>query len=195
MKIDYKRFAFFGASLTRQKVSYADRLMLMLGDKEYKKFGYGSMHIEDAGICFLDEVISYNPDICFVDWFSTGNTQTTEKTRMSLDCILYKILSNNIKPVFLLFPRKDMNDSRTKLYKFVIDYCDTYNVSIINVYELFIKKYRLESNEILRDYVHTTETGSQYYAEEISKCLFNDVFNLPDFPLDSKYNLVYPPRN
>ena len=189
----YQKFAFFGASVTRQGNSYADKLMVNLA-KEYKKFGYGSMHLDDAGICFVDEVISYEPDICFIDWFSTAKTNYENKIYTYLDTILYKLLTNNIKPIFLLLPISEMIQSRLEMYKNVKQYALDHNINCINVYEQSLSD-TVSVSALIKDYVHTTTFGSEYYANVILTFLNQFVLELPDEPLDSNYNIVYPHKN
>lgn len=63
--------SFFGASVTQQTNGYVDVFANLCNDKfDVKKYGYGSMHIYDAGICFINNVINDKPNYCFIDWFS-----------------------------------------------------------------------------------------------------------------------------
>lgn len=190
---NYHKFAFFGASVTKQNDSYADKLMINLG-KEYQKFGYGSMHLNDAGICFVEEVVNYKPDICFIDWFSTANTNYGNDISIYLDAILYKLLNNNIKPIFLLFPISEIVQSRLEMYNNVKKYALDYNINCIDIYEQSLADNIIVS-DIIKDYVHTTVFGSEYYAGIILNFLNNFVLQLPDEPLHSNYNIVYPHKN
>jgi len=193
MKITYNKIAFFGASVTKQNNSYADSLMSMV-QAEYRKFGYGSMHLSDAGICFIEEVIEYKPEICLIDWFSTSRTNYDKKIFEYLDCITFKLLKNNITPIFLLFPISEMLNSRLEMYDDVKKYSSEHNIHCINVYEEFLED-KIEISQIIKDYVHTTEFGGNYYSSKIFQHLEHNVFNHPDEPLHSNYNIVCPLKN
>jgi hypothetical protein len=190
---NYQKFAFFGASVTKQADSYADKLMIDL-KKEYKKFGYGSMHLDDAGICFIDEVIEYKPDVCFIDWFSTAKTNYGNNISTYLNTILYKLLNNNIKPIFLLLPISEMVKSRLEMYKNVKQYALDYNINCIDVYEQSLTD-NIPVSDLIKDYVHTTNFGSDYYANTMLTFLNHFILQLPDEPLGSNYNIVYPHKN
>lgn len=185
MKINYQNFAFFGASVTKQKNSYADCLMDLI-KKKYKKFGYGSMHLSDAGICFVDDVIQYKPDICFIDWFSTSNTDYEKSILKYLDCIIYKFLKNNIEPILIIFPITSVSESRLNMYKNIKKYCETHNIKIIDIYSKSLEE-KIDIRKLIRDYIHTTKYGSKYYA--------SNIFNFLNSNLHSNFNIVCPIKN
>jgi len=200
MKVECNKFAFFGASVTKQKDSYANLLMREI-KKEYQKFGYGSMHLTDAGICFIDEVVRYKPDVCFLDWFSTAMIDYRYGTSLEtyLDCLIYKLLKAGIRPIGLLFPALEESRERTEMrlefYNQVTRYFHSYNLEIINLYESLSRNNAVNIKKILRDFVHTTEYGSRWYALEILRALSSRILELPDEPIHSNYNLVYPHSN
>ena len=53
-------------------------------------FGFGRMHLHNAGICMIDQIISKNPKYCFIDWFVTWYDIVNCKTIEYLDTIIYK---------------------------------------------------------------------------------------------------------
>lgn len=69
---------FFGASVTQQskESGYVILFNELLKQNDLNNLniiqkGFGSMHITDAGICKINEVIDENPSYAFLDWFST----------------------------------------------------------------------------------------------------------------------------
>ena len=62
---------FFGASVTKQKTGYAYILKRLFEKDNYNThiFGFGGMHLNNAGICMIDQIISKNPKYCFIDLF------------------------------------------------------------------------------------------------------------------------------
>lgn len=175
---------FFGASVTEQREGYAHYFKLKDGgnNKCFKK-GYGSRHLNDAGICYIDNVLEHNPNVCFIDWFSTG--YVSNSISMYLDTITKKLMDKNSIIVFLLFDRLDINEKRLEMYDVVKKYASEYGHHYIELYNI------PNIRDLLRDVVHTNENGSKYYAEKIyeyyEKHLKNAVPNYLKFPDENKY--------
>ena len=66
------KIAFFGASVTQQQNGDWQYFANLNPQFDVRPFGNGSMHLNDAGICYIEDVIKFNPQWCFIDWFSTG---------------------------------------------------------------------------------------------------------------------------
>lgn len=152
---------FFGASVTLQKTGYAKVLSEML-DENVKIFGYGGMHLNNAGICFIDDVLDVAPTYCLVDFFSTVYTIKNEKTKEYIDTIIYKFSQLNCKLIFLFFPKHD--SELDSWYDFCQDHLISRNVNFIDVNE---KLSTIDKNTFLKDSVHTNNYGSQLYADII----------------------------
>ena len=152
----------YGASVTAQKTGYAFYLQKLL-KKKINVHGFGGEHIVHGGVVHINEVIKHNPSLCFIDWFSTGFLSTDKKIIVALDTIKYKFTTNNCKIIFLFLPRKDHN-KRIIFYNFVKDYLNSNNISFID-----INKYISYNDKLLSDNVHTTEYGSEKYANIIFK--------------------------
>lgn len=165
---NYKRIAAFGASVTQQENGYADQLAKKL-DVKIKKFGYGGMHLPDAGVCFIDKVLSYKPEVCLIDWFSTGYMECTEKTLECIDTILYKFSQRNCSIVFLILPgnRSDPRyNEQEQFYNFCRKALKQRNAYFIDIDD----KLRItDLSNILRDSIHTTKNGGKKYAEIINE--------------------------
>ena len=99
---------FFGASITQQSQGYVHYFANLNPQFNIKVFGYGSMHLKDAGICFIDNVLTTDPEYCFIDWFSTAYVdeakENFEEICLYLDTILHKFYSKGVKLVFLTLP-------------------------------------------------------------------------------------------
>ena len=153
-----KRIAAFGASVTQQENGYVDQLAKKLGSN-IKKFGYGGMHLPDAGICFIDTVCNYKPDIVFIDWFSTDYMQQSDRTLQCIDTILYKFSLIKCIVVFLIFPER-RTDGRQQEKESFYDFCrkalkerNAYFIDISSKFE------NSDLSNILRDSIHTTVQG------------------------------------
>jgi hypothetical protein len=168
---------FFGASVTQQTkdsafVSTFKNLITTNNlDLNIIQHGYGSMHLNDAGICKINNVILDKPNICFIDWFSTGFVSINKNYLfIFLDVIVRKLMLINSDICFLLLDRLDMNGRRLKMYDLVIEYSELYNLK-------YIKLYNNENvNELLRDTVHTNIKGANLYANKIYDYFINNMY-------------------
>ena len=188
------KIAFFGASVTQQSNGYSDHFRGLNPSFEVSSFGHGSMHLNDAGVCYIDSVLEYEPEYCFIDWFSTGyieyNKHKFDEIKSYIDTILYKFLSNDIKLIFLTFPDVSMNSftnepvNKKEIYKKINDYIVTIGIPTIDISESFD-----DLNIILRDGIHTTPYGSEQYGKLISEEFNKNIHNKIEIPE------TYPPKN
>lgn len=172
---------FFGASVTAQTgdSGYVPVFKKMLlennNNNNYNiiQKGFGSMHLNDAGLCKINEIIDLKPDVCFIDWFSTGFIPTEKGYFFRLlDCLVRKLMLINCKICFLLFDRLDFCEKRLIMYKNVINYTEIYN----NID--YIELYNNENiKDLLRDSVHTNEKGALLYAETIYNYFLTNIIN------------------
>lgn len=179
------RIVFFGASVTQQKNGYVDCFKRLYKNATVIKRGYGGMHLSDAGICFLDNVVKLKPEICFIDWFSTGYCNQDEEALLYIDTILYKLGKIDCRVIFLTFPYFDARGKKKEFYREVKKYLKSKNVELITVDEMIDEQ---NYNLVLRDDIHTTPIGSQKYAENIYEYLManNKVSVIQDIEL-TKY--------
>ncbi|MDM8556620.1 hypothetical protein QUF75_17985 [Desulfococcaceae bacterium HSG7] len=154
--------AVFGASVTQQKNGFTTKLNEHF-NVPIKVFGYGGMHLNNAAICFIDEVIEQRPDYCFFDWFSTAYNESNDKTVQYIDTILNKCSKINCKPIFLFLPFRSTPNKRN-FHRFCQSVLNDKKVFFIDV-NTELQKYDI--NKILRDNVHTTEYGSSLYSKII----------------------------
>lgn len=177
------KISFFGASVTQQKQGYAIKLKNYFKNAVIQVFGYGGMHLTDAGIIYIDQVIEQGCDICFIDWFSTDYAQISEDTVACIDTIIYKFTKADCKLVFLFLPSQDVS-LKQNFYNFCKTHLDKYGVAYIDV-----NNFLSYSPEILRDTVHTTEFGSNAYAKIIFDNFQPSQLTLPDLSnlLEPKY--------
>jgi len=175
--------AFFGASVTQQtkESGYVPQFNNLLLNNNYNfniiQKGFGSMHLYDAGICKINDVVGENPHVCFIDWFSTGLIVTNQAyLHMLLDCIVRKLMLMNCHVCFLLLDRLDMCENRMLMYTHIIDYAKIYNIHYIELYN------NQNVTELLRDTVHTNTQGALLYSSKIY-----DYFITNILPNDTNY--------
>jgi len=153
---------FFGASVTGQKNGYAEKLKSYFKDPTHI-FAYGGMHINDAGICFIDDVLKSNPDYCFIDFFSTAYKNSDKITIESLDTIVYKFTQAKCRLIFL-FLLKDDHEIRKEFYTFLKAYIEKKHL-----YYIDLNYYFNYDTTFCRDNVHTTDYGAEQYALKINE--------------------------
>jgi hypothetical protein len=64
-----------------------------------------------------------------------------------------------------------MNNERLKMYENVITYCKKYNIDYIELYN------NKNISELLRDSVHTTQLGSDFYGNKIYNYFIENIIN------------------
>lgn len=174
-----EKISFFGASVTQQKDGYWKYFGDLNPNFKISVFGYGSRHLNDAGICYIDTVLESKPDYCFIDWFSTGyikyNEDKFDEITEYINTIIHKFYSNGVKLVFLIIP--DASVDKKNIYKKIDNYLSELNVPTINISESFNNL-----NEILRDGIHTTNLGAIRYAELINNKFHSDFYNKTEIP-------------
>jgi hypothetical protein len=181
-----KNIAFFGASITEQKSGYVNRFKELHPNFIINQFGYGGMYITDAGVCFIDELISTKPDYCFLDWF--GPPRHPERIKDYLDAIVGKLFEISCHPIFLFFYRKQLDTGRFIMLDYLKAYASRYNINCINLSNLE------NPDQYLKDSVHTNETGAKKYgdiiSEEFNNMIFENCINPPDQNKFSKINSI-----
>lgn len=178
--------AFFGASITQQQQGYWYHFGLKNPEFNIKSFGFGSMHLNDAGISYIDDVLKFNPEYCFIDWFSTGyikyNEDKFDEIVEYINTIIHKFYKNNTKLVFLTFPDKTVD--KTEIYQKINNYLKSINIPFLDISSVFDNNI----NEILRDGIHTTPYGSEEYARLINDYFHNNEITIPEiYPPETKY--------
>lgn len=181
--------AFFGASVTQQQNGYWHHFGVKNPEFKIKPFGYGSMHLNDAGISYIDDVLKFEPEYCFIDWFSTGyikyNEHKFDEIIEYVNTIIHKFYKNNVKLIFLTFPDKTVD--KTEIYHKLDDYLKSLNIPHLNLSNAFDGNI----NEILRDGIHTTPFGAQEYGRLVHDYFKNNKIEIPnDYPDETKYCTV-----
>jgi hypothetical protein len=178
--------AFFGASITEQKLGYVSRFKELNPNFAINQFGYGSMYITDAGVCFIDEVLSTNPEYCFLDWFSPACYRPPEKIKDYLDAIVGKLFKINCHPIFLFFYRKQMDPGWFVMFNYLKAYASQYNINCVDLSNLE------NPDQYLRDNIHTNEIGAKKYGDIISKEFNNMIFkNCTNSPDQNKFSRIH----
>lgn len=179
---------FFGASVTQQKDGFWKYFSNLNPQFNVTTFGYGSRHLNDAGVCYIDTVLSSNPEYCFIDWFSTGyikyNEHKFDEITEYINTIIHKFYSNNVKLIFLTIP--DITVDKVEIYKKINDYLNSLKIPTIDISNSFE-----DLSVILRDGIHTTPFGASEYGRLISEQFnlnFLDKIEIPrTYPSKTKY--------
>jgi len=177
--------AFFGASVTQQRDGYWKYFADINPQFNVQPFGYGSRHLNDAGICYIDKVLEFEPEYCFIDWFSTGyikyNEDKFDEIKEYINTIIYKFYSKNVKLIFLTFP--DLTVDKADIYSRINGYLNSINIPIIDISNSFDN-----INSILRDGIHTTPYGSEQYAVIINQIFKDSMYEKLEIPV------IYPDK-
>lgn len=167
------KIAFYGASLVQQRNGFWKLFSEKYPNLEVRPFGFGARHLNDAGICYIDDVLDFEPDYCIIDWFTTGyvkyNEHKFEEIKTYINTIVHKFFHNNIPLLFLILP--DETCDKKDIYKKIHAYLDSIQVPVLNLSTSFEN-----TNEILRDGIHTTDYGSEVYAKLVGEFFFSKVF-------------------
>jgi hypothetical protein len=182
------KIVFFGASVTAQPNGYVDKCVNKLNNYKLIKVPFGGMHLNDAGYFFLDEVVKFQPKYCFIDFFGTGYMESNDNTKLYINNIITTLKRNNIFPIFLILPRKDLEEHQKKREEFLnmcIKQCKMYNSEIIDLRYLTVEH---DFDYFLKDIVHTTNEGAELFADNIDK-------NFKLIENKSIEDINYPPEN
>jgi len=177
--------AFFGASITQQKSGYVHYFKELNPSYNIQQFGCGGMYITDAGVCFIDDVISQKPEYCFLDWFSPACYRPPEKIEEYLDAIIEKLLSINCHPIFLFLYIKHMDPGWFEMFEYIKDYGVKYNINYVDLSKL------QDADQYLRDNIHTNELGSKTYGEMIYKQFCSMSFKNKNTPQKNKWSKIH----
>lgn len=171
------RIAFFGASVTEQKSGYARQFAAMVPGHRVEVHGYGSQHITDAGVCYIDRVCEGGPDYCFLDWFVTG-IKDVDKAMVAIDTIALKLSRIGCRVVFLFLLARSANLSGAPFYERVKRHLRERGLAWLDMND------HLEfSDRLIRDDVHTTLAGSVAYASLIHEFWMSENIHPPqDIP-------------
>jgi len=171
------KVAFFGASVTQQKEGYWKYFADLNRNFYIKNFGYGGMHLHNAGMVYIDEVLQFRPEYCFVDWFGTHyiNERNFEEIKQNINTLAYRFFSRNVKLVFLIFPDKFL--PRGEIYTDIGEYARSIGIEVIDMRKSFDNL-----DTILKDQIHTTKYGSDQYAKIITQVFYDDIFVKLEIP-------------
>jgi hypothetical protein len=143
---------------------YVDRFALEVGRADRNtvvtRIAQGGSHINSGGIVLLGDVLRNKPDVCFLDWHSTGLAKCRYPDQ--LNWVVFSLCDAGIYPVILVFPRKDRDQRRTGLFA---DACFLSKEVGLDI--LVVPGCDEPISRLLRDDVHTTELGSKYYSKFI----------------------------
>ena len=161
-KLYFNNICFFGASVTGQQYGYFESINF----KNKYKYSYSGCTIDNASFLvnnIINNIDNY-PDICFLDWTTTLDYHT-KNIDEHIECIISKLINNNITPIILYFYRKNQDSIILDSFKKI---SNKYNLIQLS-FETIINNDN--SKKYIKDDVHTNIKGSQIYGKIISKFL------------------------
>jgi hypothetical protein len=171
----------FGASVTQQRNGFAAMLPKYL-KANYQIFGYGGTHLDDSAMCFISDVIESQPDICLIDWFSTGYNTIGGVTEELLDTLLFRFSQARIILLFLFLPYRD-SPGKADFYDFCKSYLSHRQIGFLDI---SAETDESDINLILRDSIHTTPFGSRRYAQIIAEWIVRNQNTFRVFPVSAQ---------
>ena len=103
-----EKIAFYGASLVQQRNGYWKYFGERYPKFQVRPFGFGARHLNDAGVCYIDDVLEFEPDYCIVDWFTTGyvkyNEDKFDEITTYIDAIVHRFSEKRIPLLLLILP-------------------------------------------------------------------------------------------
>jgi hypothetical protein len=190
-----KKILFLGFSVTAESPGYFGFLDSM-PNVELHKVGIGGIQPHHLQFFIQDEINKYSPDYVVLE-ISTAGFRSFLKKEEYFFAVLYMInviLRSNAVPIILDLPRGDIDYSIDWVTQFHSNIALEFGVPYINL--CGDEDLMGCLNELLRDGIHTTEQGAQFFANKINinlkdiveKTLLIDIFN-PIDEFGNKFNL------
>lgn len=171
------RIAFFGASVTQQggESSYVYHVSQALQKCGHVvgQFGYGSMHLADAGMCFIDTVLDFKPELCLLEWFTSGCYEVKDGLMDYWNTLRYKFGQANCALLLLVLPCLNTSEERERMITVSREYMQQYGIKSIDLHKTFVNV-----PDLLRDHVHTNQTGAKTYADHIVQGINQSTSNM-----------------
>ena len=172
------KIAYLGGSVTVQKNGYRPRLHQLICEathQEHHAINAGIGGVGSLAHAFLlnDFVLKHQPDFCFMECAIVDGEGMTpmDQIRPSVESICWQLSMHQIPSFFLhLFKTKDTLFYQRVLREYYEPITKQYQIPSINLQdhcEEAIKQNLYQSNAILMDQIHTTDFGSQVFADEI----------------------------
>lgn len=179
----------YGASVTAQKgdSGYFENLKSKdIPNVELLRVPFGASHLQFAGIAMLQKVIDEKPDVCILDWVTPSTKQFPDGLVERINNIL---LSNSIKPIWILFPRTDDPYCKRECCN-QIRISQSNEIEVVSFQESIYKQEDLA--KILRDVVHTNTLGAEKYAAFVADLITHLNERSIDFRKDGQSVLSAP---
>ena len=189
----------FGASVTAQKTGYPIYLDKKFSDFfniQHKMFqnGFGGHAIECSVVLLNKYVVLNKPDLCFIEW-TTRPVKFDDDSLVFkyLEAIIYQLRKINCEICFIYLGLDDQseeakihNSETASAFIDLFEKVAIHNeIPSINIYK-FLQDYKsflqqknqLEIyNRLFRDFVHTSEIGSNLYGELLFEFFLNVLRN------------------
>jgi GDSL-like Lipase/Acylhydrolase family len=182
------KICFYGSSITAQLHGMVTAFQENNSENfDIIRISYGGTTIEDAGICFINNVLNEKPNYCFIDWFGpTYPVASSEDILVKcMDTFITKLIENNCIPIFLLCYRTDddfdesISRKRVVLYKFIENYCKKYKIHYISLYSHPDVILLNSQGKLLADSAHVTKDGAKKYSDIIEDYFYSYVLDAP----------------
>lgn len=160
---------FYGASVTAQSKEgayfYEVEKQLVPKGHGLRKLGFGGSSFDAAGFAFLPELLADQPDIVVLDWLTPNFAHISVE---KLKAFFSFLVSHNILPVWIHFPRADDLQHERPCYKQVYNLCYKHKIPFYCLTEdKRFKEKAFEPTQYLRDVVHTNDKGGKLYADYV----------------------------
>jgi hypothetical protein len=170
-----KKILIYGASVTAQAgaTGYFDFVKAALYDSGFdvSKVAYGGCHIDDAGFYRFESALNDNISYVVFEWNTTGLSIYNE---FKLAYLLQSVKNIGAKPIFLILPQEATIINQRNAESQVTYLCERYDIPILDLRAgLSLEKFKL----MVRDVVHTNETGAKFYSEKIIDFINHSINN------------------
>lgn len=169
---------FYGASVTEQSEGYYKQVInsSILANYSFQKLTFGGCHLDDAGFYNIDKLNEMTGDVVVLEWSTTAReTYDLEK----INYILNKIIRNKSLPIILIIPHAGNSKVSRNAENQLIDISRRLRIPLIDLRSNILEKYSLES--LLRDNVHTNESGAKVIGNLVAKELINIIESHAEF--------------
>ena len=174
------KIAYLGASVTAQKQGYRPVLHEWFQTyfaQPHIEINAGTGGISSTAAVFLmdDDVISHQPDLCFIEYSTGDMTWSTLEVGLVIEAMVRKLQAINCQVCFLYLYRSDRNFAPDN--PILIEYENIANFH--GIPSINLGKYIQESlaagkiifEDLYRDHVHNTIAGGQFVTDYIAQAL------------------------
>lgn len=168
-----KRLVFFGASVTAQTApnGYFEPVLAAsrAAGGNAIRIAHGSCHFDDAGFHTATTIKRAQGEVCVIEWNTTGLSRF-HPTKLGI--VVDHFLGQGMLPIFLILCQDRNLAGDRDSERQVRELCLAHDLPLIDL------RLGFPGMHLLRDTVHATPEGGQWYAERIVRALTS--IELPD---------------